>query len=234
MPTGRALVFGALLWLAPALLTGPWHWPARWNPWAPLDLDATPNALTRFKLDRLAQQPARCRAALDAAGIDYRRLPDSAGAPGCGLHDAVRIVRGRFAVSSPFALSCPAAVSLALWERHVVVPAAARHLARRVVRLDHLGSYACRNIAGREGAGRSRHATADAVDIAGFLLDGGQRVRIAGDWDPAAATATAEARFLREIRDGACRYFDVVLGPDHDAAHRDHFHLDLGGGRACR
>ena len=26
----------------------------------------------------------------------------------------------------------------------------------------------------------------------------------------------------------------VVLGPDHNAAHRDHFHFDMGRYRACR
>lgn len=236
MPAGRAMAIALLLWLAPALSTGPWRWPAAWNPRAPLDIDAKPNFLTRYKLARLEREPALCFEALDAAGVDYRRLPDSAEAPGCRLHDAVRILRDRFAVSSPFALSCRAAVSLALWERHAVEPAAARQLQRRVVRLDHFGSYACRDIAGRDGAGRSRHATGDAVDIAGFILDGGQRVRVAADWgrDPAAGSAGAEARFLREIHDGACRYFDVVLGPEYNTAHRDHFHLDLGGGRACR
>jgi len=36
------------------------------------------------------------------------------------------------------------------------------------------------------------------------------------------------------VRDGACRFFDVVLGPDYNDAHRDHFHLDMGAYRACR
>ena len=44
----------------------------------------------------------------------------------------------------------------------------------------------------------------------------------------------AERAFLREIRDGACDLFRVVLGPDYNAAHRDHFHLDMGAFRACR
>ncbi len=126
-------------------------------------------------------------------------------------------------------------MSLALWERHVVIPAAARHLPRAVARLDHYGSYACRDIAGRAGT-RSRHARAEALDVAGFTLEGGQRVTVLRDWGRAApdGTATPEAAFLREVHDGACRWFDVVLGPDYNAAHRDHLHLDRGGGRLCR
>jgi hypothetical protein len=232
----RALAAGVLLWLAPVLATGPWHWPGRWNPWAPLDIRALPNALTRYKLDRLGGDPQLCRDVLAAAGLDHRPLADSAPAPGCGLRDAVRVARSTFAVGAPFTLSCRAAVSLALWERHAVVPAAARHLRRPVLGLDHLGSYACRDIAGREDAVRSRHAGADAIDVAGFTLEGGQRVTLARDWNRTAGGVgpTPEAAFLRAVRDGACRYFDVVLSPDYNAAHRDHFHLDRGGGRACR
>ena len=48
------------------------------------------------------------------------------------------------------------------------------------------------------------------------------------------ATARPEAAFLREVNDGACRFFNAVLGPDYNAAHRDHFHLDMGRWRVCR
>ena len=40
--------------------------------------------------------------------------------------------------------------------------------------------------------------------------------------------------FTRELRDGACGLFNGVLGPDYNAAHRDHFHLDNGPFRICR
>ena len=43
-----------------------------------------------------------------------------------------------------------------------------------------------------------------------------------------------EARFLRAVHEGACDYFDVVLGPDYNRAHADHFHFDRGAYRACR
>jgi hypothetical protein len=42
------------------------------------------------------------------------------------------------------------------------------------------------------------------------------------------------AAFLREVRTGACRFFDGVLSPDYNAAHRDHFHFDRGPYRVCR
>jgi hypothetical protein len=42
------------------------------------------------------------------------------------------------------------------------------------------------------------------------------------------------ARFLREVRDGACSIFHVVLGPDYNALHSTHFHFDMGRYRQCR
>jgi hypothetical protein len=44
----------------------------------------------------------------------------------------------------------------------------------------------------------------------------------------------AKGVFLREIRGRACDLFDVTLGPDYNADHANHFHLDVGGQRACR
>jgi hypothetical protein len=43
-----------------------------------------------------------------------------------------------------------------------------------------------------------------------------------------------DARFLRQVREGACDTFNVVLSPDYNAAHRDHFHLDMGPWWICR
>ena len=45
---------------------------------------------------------------------------------------------------------------------------------------------------------------------------------------------TPEARFLTAARDEACRFFNVVLSPDYNRLHANHFHLDLGGFRMCR
>ena len=57
-----------------------------------------------------------------------------------------------------------------------------------------------------------------------------RRIRVQRDW----GTSDAGGLFLREVRDGACRVFDGVLGPEYNEAHRDHFHLDRGGWRVCR
>ena len=204
--------------------------PPAWNPWAPLSIADRPNALTRYKIARLGRSGDACRAALATGTIRFTPLPDRVAAPGCVLDDAVRIEATTARVDPAFTLSCRSAVALALWERHVLQPAASATFGQPVVRLEHFGSYACRNIYGLPDGRRSQHATADALDVAGFVLADGTRIRVAADW----AGAGAGARFLREVHDGACRFFDGVLGPDYNAAHRDHFLLDRGAFRVCR
>ncbi|WP_240636123.1 extensin family protein [Caldimonas tepidiphila] len=100
-----------------------------------------------------------------------------------------------------------------------------------MVGLEHYGSYACRNVYGRTEGRRSRHATADALDVAGFVLADGRRIRVQQHWHEGDDVA---ARFLREVHRGACRFFDGVLGPGYNVAHRDHLHLERGPSRICR
>jgi len=206
------------------------HIPDRLNPWAPLQLDATPNFLTRYKLTRTSNDSQACRVALAQSGWRYTPIEDESTAPGCGYTNAVRIQRMDANVSSPFAVSCREALSLAMWERHVVQPAAEKFFGEPVTKVEHFGSYACRNVYGRDGDRRSQHATADALDVAGFVLRDGRRVRVRTGWEGDAN----ERAFLREVHAGACRVFDAVLGPDYNAAHRDHLHLDRGSFRICR
>lgn len=216
--------------------------PDRWNPWAPLRLDDYPNWLTRWKLMRASNDDQACIETLEGSPFRFTRVPDQQTGPGCGFDNAVRIERTSAAVGEAFTLSCRAALSLAMWERHVLQIEAGKHFGRQIARIDHFGSYDCRNAYSREGTNRSRHATADALDIAGFVLEGGRRVRVVNDWhsgddeggDAFLPAASANAAFLEAIHRGACRYFDSVLGPDYNAAHADHFHFDRGGYRFCR
>jgi len=204
--------------------------PDRWNPWTPLRLDEAPNFLTRVKLLRLREDSAMCLDVLAQSGIRYAPLPDAVRGPGCGFKNVVMIAGLTADVNRPFVLSCPAAVSLALWEQQVLQPAAEAVFATPIVKIEHFGSYSCRNIYHRAKGPRSLHATAEAIDLATFVFSDGRRIKVAKDW----AHDTPESLFLHEIRDGACPIFSAVLGPDFNAAHRDHFHFDIGPYRACR
>ncbi|VVM70895.1 hypothetical protein PS645_01758 [Pseudomonas fluorescens] len=203
--------------------------PPQWNPWAPLDVRADPNYLTRYKLMRLRDDPQLCDQALSTSGLRVARQADSPDAK-CPLTNTLRVQGGEVALSSSFLASCRLAVSFALFERHALQPAAQSVYGQAVRRVDHLGSFACRNVYGREDGRRSQHASADALDISGFRLADGRAINVLKDWPK----DNQDARFLRQVRDGACDMFSVVLSPDYNAAHRNHFHLDVGPWSVCR
>lgn len=192
----------------------------------PLDLREPPGLVTQWRIRLLASEPEVCRRVLARAEIPSTLAPERPFANGCGYDDAVTLSGG--ALTGTPAMRCAAAAAYAAWLRHVVQPAAERHLGARVVRTRTLGAFSCRDIAGRPGR-RSQHATANAIDVSGFDLADGRRVTLLADWDEGDA-----GRFLREVRDGACGLFAGALSPDWNAAHRDHFHLDMGRLLVCR
>lgn len=206
-------------------------------PWTALDLAQPVGMFTGRKLAALTDDAAGCRALLQQAGIPHV-MTKPGGKGQCSYADAVRLRPAPGAVAlSPAAVapSCPVVAALKLWEWQVVQPAAQRIYGVPVVRIRHLGSYSCRRMYGRSAGDYSEHATADAIDIAAFILADGRQVSVLKDWKGDAK----DAEFLRGVRDGACDLFSTVLSPDYNAAHRDHFHLDQAergatGWRACR
>ncbi|HEY5723312.1 MAG TPA: extensin family protein [Allosphingosinicella sp.] len=235
----KLLLFLALLGFAGLLLYGHARRHPEDVPWTRLDLGQPVGLFTGRKLAALGGEPSNCRAMLTRAGIRFTALPARSAGPQCGYGEAIRF-RGGGALTigwrpADLGTSCPVAAGLALWEWHVVQPAALEHFGARVASIDHYGSYSCRRLYGRESGGWSEHSTANAVDVAAFRLEDGRRISIAADWKGGGA----KTRFLREVRDGACRLFATTLSPDYNAAHRDHLHLDQAGRgsmgwRACR
>jgi hypothetical protein len=196
----------------------------------PFDLSRPPNFLTTYHLRLLKDDPERCFAALDRAGVDYVRVPPLSHEKGCGYDDAARLQDSRVDYGNRILLRCPAMLATLLWERHVLVPAAQEHFSRAPVSVRQLGTYACRSIAGRRSEVLSQHAYANAIDVASVTLEGGEMISVLRDWQG----EDAEARFLRALRDGACRIFSVTLSPAFNEAHANHFHLDMGGRSICR
>ncbi|WP_020180999.1 extensin family protein [Methylopila sp. M107] len=191
----------------------------------PLDLREKPGVLTQWRLRALSAQPEACMSAFVRSDMPASFAPPRLVRDGCGYEDAV-ILGGEFAATPR--MRCALAAAYATWVRQVVQPAAIRRLGTPVATVRTLGAFSCRDISGRPGV-RSQHASANAIDVAGFDLRNGKSVSVAADWDK-----PAEGRFLREIRDGACGLFAGVLSPDWNEAHRDHFHLDMGLIDVCR
>ena len=204
-------------------------------PWTPLDLEQPVGTFTGRKIAALGDDPGQCRGLLTQAKITFTALPARGDGATCGYTEAVRLRDGGVDYRpAGLGMRCAVAAGLAVWERGVEL-AALRHFGSRVIAIDHFGSYSCRRLYGRAEGQWSEHASANAVDIAGFRLADGTRVTVVGDWNGTGP----KAAFLREVRDGACDLFSTVLSPDYNAAHRDHFHLDQAargamGGRVCR
>ncbi|HEY3918237.1 MAG TPA: extensin family protein [Stellaceae bacterium] len=207
--------------------------PPRFSPLAPLDIaDESVPLVTAVKLARVRADPAYCRAALATSSFAVTPVAEMSSRQGCTLHDVERIAAGRDpAFNSGFVATCPLAVDLAMLVEHVIAPAAARDMHSGVVRIDQLGTFACRPIVG-DGATTemSQHASANAIDIAGFVFADGEKATVAVDW----RGDDARARFIHDVHDGACGIFPVVLSPDYNTAHWNHLHLDLSGFHFCR
>ncbi len=193
-------------------------------PWTALDLGDPIGRFTASKIAEVGDEPAQCRAMLAGAAVDDAPVPPRVSSPECSYQDGMRL-SGRPLGYSPEGLvtSCPVAAALHLLETRVIAPAARRHFGQDVRTTYHAGSFSCRRVYGRAEGRFSQHATADAVDITGFRLADGTQLSVLDDW----TVGGREAAFLREVRDGACRLFSTVLSPDYNAAHRDHFHLDV-------
>lgn len=205
------------------------------NPWAALDLADPVGMATVRKLSGLVDGGARCQQMLRDADIAFEAVAP-AGSGRCRAEGRTQMdasaLGGVTLSPAGAAPRCVISLSLHLWVRDVVQPAAMRHLGRQVVGIDHLGSYNCRVIAGTDR--QSEHATANAIDIAAFILNDGRRVTVRDHWD----ARDGRSAFLRGVRDGGCDVFATVLSPDYNRAHADHLHLDqarrVAGWSVCR
>jgi hypothetical protein len=215
----RAMV---ALVLVVAAIAG-WQWlqtRPQHNPWAPLDLRDPPGWATAQKLTALRENVGECRAVLARSEVAFTALATTGDGP-CARPDRTQLGNYPLAPNNP-AVTCPVAAALELWRRESAAPAARAMLGSDLARIEHLGAFSCRRMYGGADGPWSEHATANAIDIAAFVLADGRRISVLEDWEGKGP----EAAFLRTVRDGACGSFATVLSPDYNAAHADHFHLD--------
>ena len=177
----------------------------------------------------------QCLSQLGQAGVRFDALPDRYLGQGCSTLGAVQMHAlagddGQLTVSNLGPVTCPVSAAFAAWARFGVDRAARQVFNSPLASIQTMGSFACRNVAGTSR--RSGHASADAIDVGGFVLADGRRISVHGGW-----TGNAKEReFLRLVQRSACRRFGTVLGPDYNAAHRDHFHVEgvIEGNSYCR
>ena len=147
-----------------------------YHPWAPLDLTARSNLVTGYKIYRIKHNPDLCLQALRGTDMQFRPLEDRPGGE-CPLANIVQVSAAGADFSSSFAASCPLAAGWEIFRHNTLQQAARKHFDQPVVRVEHIGTYACRNVYNR---GRlSEHARANAIDITAFVLADGTRVSVA-------------------------------------------------------
>lgn len=225
----RALLL--LVVIAAALAA--WNWlreHPEHDPWAPLDLRDPPGWATAMKLRALRNDVGQCRAVLDRSDIAINILP-AAGEGQCSRPDRTVLSDAPLSPKAP-ASTCAVALALVLWQRDTVEPVARSIFGTGIARINHLGTYSCRRMYGRDEGAWSEHATGNAIDVAGFVLADGTSISVLADW----SETGPKAQFLRRVRDGSCQSFSTVLSPEYNAAHRDHLHLDMTvrWGGVCR
>jgi len=196
--------------------------------------------VARAEVEIVVNDPelADCRAWLDLYQVDYALGPDNDGVadpvtatvPINGV--AYRYVENTSPRTRMFA-DCELILSLA--------KAAPILRGYRIVEVADIGIYNYRCIGGGTPPdcpnGISQHAYAKAIDLAGFTDASGVYASVNDDWviDPAeesTCAAATEPGVDRSLHEWVCSLkragvWNIVLTPNYNASHRDHFHVDL-------
>ncbi|HVK88397.1 MAG TPA: extensin family protein [Kofleriaceae bacterium] len=183
-------------------------------------------AVLALVLSARAAQADTCHAELDARGVSYKR----AARP--GIRDGVEITGPLggvmlTAADRPLVIDCSLAVSLA---------EAGRYLAALGIETATFSSaYSRRNV---RGTGRpSKHSYGLAIDVHTFIGPSLGTLRVDRDYeqglgdavDCVGAPLTQGGAVLKVLQCQLVRsgLFHLVLSPDYDDAHHDHFHLEV-------
>lgn len=97
-----------------------------------------------------------------------------------------------------------------------------------VVEVRHIGTYNCRVIAGTSSL--SQHSFGDAIDLFGFEFEDGSYVTLVDDWEHDTTQFSSDG--AEWLYTAAHRWYDnylwnIILTPNYNAAHDNHFHVDL-------
>lgn len=210
------------------ILFGSGRLPGGWDPFQRLTLGEQAGPLTRLKIRFAVSEPGVCQALMARAG--NLSVPDKVESEQCHIRNGVRLTQLSEASLAPVETQCGIALRMWFWERGLQ-DEAQRLLGTRIAGITHFSSYACRPIRNPRGASTrmSQHATANAIDIAGFRLADGRLISLQANWEGDGP----EAAFLRAAHRLGCRWFSVALGPDYNELHNNHFHFDAGIWQTC-
>ena len=190
------------------------------------------NAVNFFIFDDAGPPPPpnmKWLTSLKQLDVAFVQVPDRKNAKGgCGYEGAVKVTRiGAAKLDGVAVVTWPLAVKLEEWVRTEIQPNATKLFGQPVVALRVTSSYDCRML--KSGRALSQHAYANAIDISRLILADGREIRVQGTWNAKGAFSV----FLHRIGKAACGIFPVVLTPDFDFLHRNHFHLTAESRSYC-
>jgi hypothetical protein len=176
-----------------------------------------------------------CEAELQAAGAIYKDAPlgmrwNRSKQFLCGAKQGVRYQKGpsKIRYSSAPWVTCRVARALVRLEA-IVQEEAQRLFNKPVIAMQQMGTYNCREIAAYPDW-VSQHSFANAIDIKTFTLKGGKVITVQKSYGRGPdAPKHKEGQFLRAVVRRAVDegVFTVVLTPNFNRAHHNHFHFDL-------
>ena len=197
---------------------------------------------TAVKASKPAQRPGlpkdemACRKRLEDLGVRFSPVKRITGKSGCGIRYPIEISRlpGDVRLSGRTVLNCRTGEALALWTKKIAAPEAKKRFNASLRKIDQYASYHCRTRNSLKGTKLSEHAKGNAIDLGRFHLSDGTIVDVASR----PAKKSAQAAFLKALRDAGCTFFATVLGPGSDPYHDTHFHFDTArrrnGSRYCK
>ena len=209
--------------------------PSRHVPWKALNVNEPMGLATGIKIGLISLAPnSVCLNKLASAKqLIYQQVAEKKHGK-CGWKIAASMTKVSNLVFKPKTVTaqCPVILASYLWLNEVN-KAARKLLGSGLKKSHHAGTYSCRRQRGNSSGAWSEHAFANAWDITGFELNDGRVISVLKHWNNKSKENKAKANFLRDARSSACRVFRVVLSPDYNAAHKDHFHFDQGPGFSC-
>lgn len=195
-----------------------------------------PPPLTKWEDNEIAAAQQDCKALL--ADIEVTLKPVAPIRKGeCGTPAPMRVSavgtakgkKGGVKIKPAATLNCKFTARFANWVRDELQPLALEHLGARVKTVQNMSSYSCRRRYNGTATKLSEHALANALDIGGMTLTNGVEVSVLKHWDDHAE----KSDFLKAVHKSACAAFVVVLGPEANEAHKNHFHFDVGRFKVC-
>lgn len=193
-----------------------------------------PPPLTKWKDAEIASAQQQCKVLLKDVDVTLKPVaPIRKGE--CGTPAPVRVTaigkhKGKGVKISPAAtLNCNYTAMFAKWVKNKLQPLAKKHFNSRVKMIHNMSSYSCRRRYNGTTTKISEHALANALDIGGLTLANGTVVSVLKHWED----SDEKSEFLKEMHQSACQAFVVVLGPEANEAHKNHFHFDVGRYKVC-